>query len=267
MRHRLLAQEGACQGHGDDVVALAFKALSVLASRRDGHDVEGSTDADRIEEICEAFIHPDEKRRFVVISKLVASGVSSREIVERYVPIAAMRLGEGWVDGTRSFSQVSIGAARLQETVRAIGESKSGMGAIVPLGHRILIAIPQHEDHTLGAFIAAGQFRRYGLWVHMAIGQSDDEIAAAVSTHEFGMIGVSGAGRKALEPIKRLVDKLKRLPQPTSPVVIGGNICNLGLDLCSCTGADLATTNPRGALDFCGLNVSSDIEESGVLVA
>lgn len=267
MKHRALVREGPCHGHGDDVVALAFKALSVLASRTLDHGGEVGSDAERVEEICAAFTHPDEKRRFVVISKLVASGVSSREIVERYVPMAAMRLGEGWVDGTRSFSQVSIGAARLQETVRSMGDPRSAVSATVPLGQRILIAIPQTEDHTLGAFIAAGQFRRYWLWVHMAIGQSDDEIATAVATREFGMIGVSGAGRKALEPIKRLVDKLKEMPQPTSPIVIGGNICNLGLDLCACTGADLATTSPRRALDFCGLNAGSDIEVSGTLVA
>lgn len=193
MKDHSLSREEACHGHENDVVALAFKALSVLAARKVIPGGEAGTDAERIEEICAAFTHRDERRRHVMIAKLVASGVSSREIVERYVPMAALRLGEGWVDGTRSFSEVSIGAARLQETVRAFGERKGAVSATVPLGHRILIAIPEHEDHTLGAFIAAGQFRRYGLWVHMAIGQSDDEIAATASTHEFGMIGISGA--------------------------------------------------------------------------
>lgn len=256
---------GACRGHGDDILALALKALSVLASRKLGSGSAAETEAQRIQEMCDAFVHEDEKRRYVVLSKLIANGVTSEEIVERYVPLAAMRLGEGWVDGTRSFSEVSIGAARLQETIRALDERGCSVAATVPLGHRILIVIPDHEDHTLGAFIAAGQFRRYGLWVHMAIGQSDEEVAALVANGGFGMIGVSGAGRKALEPVKRLVDKLRRSLQPISPIVIGGNVCNLGLDVCSCTGADLATTSPRQALDFCGLNVSPDL--SGTLVA
>ncbi len=267
MEHRTLKLVSACQDHPNDVLALAIKALSVIASEKKDHGSIGRSEMERVQEICDAFIDPDEKLRYVIVSKLIASGVSSEEIVERYVPMAAMRLGEAWVDGTRTFSQVTIGAARLQETARTLGERKCAVSATVPLGHSILIAIPEHEDHTLGAFIAAGQFRRYGLWVHMAIGQSDDEIAAAVATHGFGMIGISGAGRRALEPIKRLVDKLRQTHQHTSPIVIGGNVCNLGLDLCSSTGADLATTSPRQALDFCGLKITSAEEVLGTLVA
>ena len=259
---------GACQAHGDDVLALALKALSVLALRKKDSDGGAAlSESQRVQEICDAVINPDDKRRYVVVSKLIASGVSSEEIVERYVPMAAMRLGEAWVDGTRTFSQVTIGAARLQETVRVLGERKCQATATVSLGHRVLLVIPEHEDHTLGAFIAAGQLRRYGLWVYMAIGQSEDEIATVVASHAFGMIGISGAGRKALEPIKRLVDKLKHAQQPISPVVIGGNICNLGLDLCSVTGADFATTSPRQAVDFCGVPVSSEPDALGALVA
>lgn len=266
MKHGSVRQAEACEGHQEDVLALALKALSVLASRKSEKGSADSTEAERIQEMCEAFVAQDERRRYAVLSKLIAAGISSEEIVERYVPMAAMRLGEGWVDGSRSFSEVSIGAARLQETVRAMGDRRSNVTAILPLGQRILLAIPEHEDHTLGAFIAAGQFRRYGLWVHMAIGQNDEEIAAVVASHAFAMIGVSGAGRKSLEAIKRLVDKLRgTMDEATAPIVIGGNVCNLGLDICSCTGADLATTNPRQAMDFCGLSCKPEL--SGVLVA
>lgn len=267
MAYRTLDACEACQGHREDVFALAVKALAMLASSKKDRDNADRSASERIQELCDAFVNPDEKRRYAIVSKLIASGVTSEEIVARYVPLAAARLGEAWVDGTLSFSQVTIGAARLQETVRALGERECGVTATVPLGHSVLIAIPAHEDHTLGAFIAAGQLRRCGLWVHMAIGQDEDEIAAAVQAHGFGMIGVSGAGRKALEPIKRLVDKLRHLPTRCAPIVIGGNICNIGLDLCSCTGADLATTSPREAMNFCGLASGPEQEAKGVRVA
>lgn len=260
-------EAGACGGHQDDIVALAVRAIAILAAKEKGRGCLGASESERVQEFCDASINPDEKRRYAIISKMIASGISTIEIVERYVPLAAMRLGQAWVDGTCSFSQVSIGAVRLQETVRALGERKCGVTATIPLGHRVLIAIPAHEDHTLGAFIAAAQFRRYGLWVHMAIGQDEDEIAAAVKGQRFEMIGVSGAGRKALEPIKRLVDKLKQTGVATSPIVIGGNICNLGLDLCSRTGADYATTSPRKAMDLCGLEHSSEQDAPGAMVA
>ena len=63
--------------------------------------------------------------------------------------------------------------------------------------------IPPEEDHTLGAFVAANQFRRYGLWVHLAIGQSHDEVAETVAAQDFEMIGISGAGRRALESVRQ----------------------------------------------------------------
>ena len=89
------------------------------------------------------------------------------------------------MDDTLSFSQVTIGAARLQEIVRSLGHTDVSGSVTVPLGHRILLVIPPEEDHTLGAFVAANQFRRYGLWVHLAIRQSADEVAETVAIAGF----------------------------------------------------------------------------------
>ena len=230
--------------HAQDVFALALEAISVVASR----DKPSATGGQRpVQELCDAFVHADDHRRHMVISKLIACGVSSDEIIERYVPEAARRLGEAWVDDTLTFSQVTIGAARLQETVRTLGH-RPGLSATIPLGHRILLAIPADEDHTLGAFIAAGQFRRYGVWVHMAIGQEPAEVAETVGSQPFDMVGISGAGRRSLEPTRRLVRAIRGACAFPPPIVVGGHVCDIGADVCECTGADLATTSPRKAM-------------------
>ena len=55
---------------------------------------------------------------------MVAAGVSTADVAEDYVAQAARRLGEAWVDDTLSFSEVTIGAARLQEIVRSLGQTE-----------------------------------------------------------------------------------------------------------------------------------------------
>ena len=245
--------EGRSGGVNDlDVMALACKAISLLAAREQRRAPNGG---DRVQEFCDAVVHADDHRRHMVISKLISSGVSSDEIIDRYVPDAARRLGEAWVDDTLSFVQVSVGAARLQETVRILA-SRPGVSVTIPLGHRILIAIPAGEDHTLGAFVAAGHFRRHGVWVHMAIGQEAAEVVELVRSTPFDMVGISGAGRRSIGPVRELVDRIRTAVATPPPIVVGGAVCSCGIDICADTSADLATTSPREAMEYCGIRSS-----------
>ena len=77
----------------------------------------------------------------------------------------------GWTTPCPSARSRSARPGSRRSSARS-ATAMSAASVTVPLGHRILLVIPPGEDHTLGAFIAASQFRRYGLWVHLAIGQS-----------------------------------------------------------------------------------------------
>jgi MerR family transcriptional regulator, light-induced transcriptional regulator len=244
-----LAQAITCNaaltGRDGGVAALARRALCELAESR------RPTELDPLKNLCRSYVDPDDRARHAVVARLIAQGVTSEELVERYIPKVARMLGEGWVDDTLTFSQVTLGAARLQETVRAFSH-RPRAGAVIPLGHRMLLVIPEQEDHSLGAFVAAGQFRKYGIWVQLSIGKNCDEVAEAVRAEKYDLVGVTGAGRRSLAPIREIVTRL-RGTDGTPPIVVGGNVCNIGVDVCASTGADLATTRPRTALDFCGL--------------
>jgi methylmalonyl-CoA mutase cobalamin-binding domain/chain len=253
-------QQSGCLEEAD-VVALALKALSVLASRR-GNPPKRSRD-ERVKDLCAAAVHRDESRLHGVVAQMVSAGISTTDVAEDYVALAARKLGEAWVDDSLSFSDVTIGAARLQEIVRSLGNTIAGGSVTVPLGHRILLVIPAEEDHTLGAFVAANQFRRYGLWVHLAIGQSPEEVAETVAAQEFEMIGISAAGRRALESVSNLVRTVKLRCPNCAPVVVGGNMCNLDNRVLDLTGADFVTTSPRQAIGFCGLTARQDLRFEG----
>lgn len=249
-------QQSGCLDEAD-VVALAVRALTVLASRR-GNAPKRSRE-EHIKDLCDAVVHKDQSRQHAVVAQMVSAGIPTADVAEDYVTLAARKLGEAWVDDILTFSEVTIGAARLQEIVRSLGHTDLGTSVTVPLGHRILLVIPPEEDHSLGAFVAANQFRRYGLWVHLAIGQTADEVAETITAQDFEMIGISGAGRRSLESVRRLVTTLKQRCRNLAPVVVGGNLCNLEHRVLDLTGADFVTTSPRQAMGFCGLSARSDL--------
>jgi methylmalonyl-CoA mutase cobalamin-binding domain/chain len=252
----LRSQQSGCLEE-EDVVALAMKAIVMLASRRGGPPKR--TREERVKDLCDAVVHQDESRQHAVIAQMVSAGISTADVAEDYVTLAARKLGEAWVDDSLSFSEVTVGAARLQEIVRSLGYAEAGGSVTVPLGHRILLVIPPEEDHTLGAFVAANQFRRYGLWVHLAIGQTADEVAETVAAQDFEMIGISGAGRRALDSVRKLVTTVKQRCPRCAPVVVGGNLCKLDDRVLELTGADFVTTSPRQAMGFCGLTARMDL--------
>lgn len=240
-----------------DVRQLAAHVLSVLAAEAKA-GLDGQQER-RLTEFCAALIDQDERRRYDVVAGFIAAGATSEEIVENYVPNAARRLGEHWVDDTLSFAEVSVGAARLQEIVRAFGNPYEKPGALVPLGRSILMVVPDFEKHTLGPFIAASQFRRYGLWVQMAIGMNAEEIGELVAENRFSMIGLSSGNRRGITPLAKIVKAVHNQAEFAAPIVIGGNIVSQEPSLLEATGADLVTEHPRAALDFCQLAPSREV--------
>jgi len=223
-----------------DVLDLAVRALSILAAGETGDlPSDGAMYEDAL---FSAVLHPDENRRHSVISKMVNAGVTADEIVDQYAPRIAGRLGSDWVQDKLCFAEVTIGAGR-----------RNVLRATIPLGRSVLMAVPNEENHLLGAFVAASQFRRLGLWVHMAVGQTVDEMVATVASKNFEMIGLSAASRRSLPHLTALVSELRERCDNCPPIVIGGQILKLNVDICEIVGADLATSNPREAAEFCGL--------------
>lgn len=235
-----------------EVAALAKRALAVVAShaQTDALDLRRA----RYNELCDALVDVDEARRHNVIARLIAFGVSSDEIYECYLPQAARMLGQRWVDDELSFAQVSVGASRLQNLARGLSARYESGGKTIPLGHTALIVVPQSEQHTFGAFIAASNFRRHGLWVHMALDMSNTEIVETLRAHSFSMVGISASSERSLPYVRDLIDEIRASDAPQAPLVVGGAVTQLDIDVQSATGADLVSTNTREVLDFCGLN-------------
>lgn len=252
----------APQGHG--IRFLVESALRSIASDRITN--RPTTRSQWVERLCEALMSTSETSYQSVISELMSIGVSSQDIYQVFVPEAARHLGKLWLHDEASFVDVSIGASRLQALLRdaeSRGHAK-GLDPTIPLGQSILVVIPDFEDHSLGAFVAADQFRRHGLWVHMAISLKPDELVNLIATGRFSMIGVTAASRKTVEKLAGLIEYIRSRTEMCPPVVVGGRAVSEVADVARRTGADFAVKSVREAVERCGLatvaeTLSSDI--------
>ncbi len=248
-------QPGISSGQGKGIRFLVESALRSVASA--SHNAEPKTRDEWITQLCAALVSESETSHKAVISSLIAKGVTQREVFQSYIPDAARVLGEMWVQDRASFVDVTLGASRLQALFRSYGEDgfDRWLDRSIPLGQSVLMIIPEFEHHSLGAFVAADQFRRHGLWVHMGIGLNREELTKLISSGRFSMLGLSVATRKTVEKVTELIDYIRANNPDCPPIVIGGRAVDDARMIERRTGADHAVTSIREAIERCGLAV------------
>ena len=103
------------------------------------------------------------------LQELFELGFKRETIIDHCIPIAAVRLGESWVNDSLSFSEVTIGSSNLQILLKEIAQKTK---PIVGLdnGKRYLICVHQSEQHTLGALVLGDMLRRKAVsYTHLTL--------------------------------------------------------------------------------------------------
>lgn len=255
---------GESSRKGPAIRYLVESALREVSSGRCGAQPRGPQDW--VDRLCVALVSDSETSHQSVLAALVARGVTTEEILRDYVPAAARALGEKWVADELSFVDVTVGASRLQRLYRDSGVRDLGdwSGRIVPLGQSVLMVVPAFEDHALGAFAAADQFRRHGIWVHMSIAMDREELAAVLGARSFAMVGITLSTWNTVEKATGLVDYLRSSVGHVPPIVIGGRVVEDRQLIERRTGADFAVQTAREAVEKCGLStVAGSLELFG----
>lgn len=240
--------------------AIRFLVESALKSVATDRRIElPKTRREWVDLLVEALVSDAETQHHSLISAMMASGISTEKLCQQFYPAAARRLGEHWVHDRLTFVQVTIGTQRLQSLIRDCSDTRSGRNfdQTVPLGQCVLMVLPETEDHTLGAFVAADSFRRHGISVRMAIRMRHDEVVDAVAQGHFGMIGVSVSMDKSFGWVAELVDGLRSGMDEVPPVVVGG-LSAASQDVLQQTGADFAVHSVREAIERCALASVAD---------
>lgn len=254
----------------DDVHQLAHKAIRRLATET--IDPEDPLRR-KLHRLCDAYLADSEAPRKKAMRLLRQEGITPDDIIDTIIPEVALILGRHWAEDTRSFADVTIGAARLQESVRRLGrEALSTLRGNLSVNPRqqlsarearVLLIIPRSEHHTLGAFIAADQLRRFGYEVDIAVDRSPPQIISMMQEHRYGMVGITVAGRRALASAKELVDIIRTTVTRVTPIVLGGSLVGTEIDLKGITGVDHVTNDIRTALNLCGLDMAQSAPPCG----
>ncbi|NBD29045.1 MAG: hypothetical protein GVY31_03280 [Alphaproteobacteria bacterium] len=238
------------KGRGPTIRYLVESALRTVAST--SQDEKPSTRSEWVAHLASAMVSESDTSHKAAISSLIANGVSSDEVYQTYIPAVARYLGEMWVSDRASFVDVTLGAARLQALLRDADEGK-GLDRSIPLGQSVLMVVPPYEDHSLGAFVAADQFRRHGLWVHMAIALNGSELIDLVASGRFSLIGLTASSSNSVEKSSEFVDYLRAGVDHCPPVVLGGHVVDEPAAIERRTGVDFAVRTVREAIERAGL--------------
>ncbi len=207
---------------------------------------------DRVARLVEALTAPSEACHVSVVAALMARGVGRRELIDDYIPSAALRLGELWVADRASFVEVTVGAGRLQALIRDHASDlppQPARGAPPP--RSFLMIVPRFEDHSLGAFVAADQLRRLGVSVRMGIGLRREELVHLVERSGFSALGLTAATESTLEKAAELIEYLRSNLDHVPPVMIGGRAVRTFANVAELTGADHAVKTAHEALERC----------------
>lgn len=188
-----------------------------------------------------------------LLGELRRARISLPALADIYIPEAARRMGDFWLQDQMSWMDVSIGVGRLQSLLREIGaawaaDQSSDMGQSA-----ILLIVPDHEQHTLGPMVAMGQLRRYGVSVCLRFAPSFAELRSLVADRHFDGILVSVSTTEKLAAVGKTIHFLKSVMSTSIPIIVGGAVMSKVEDPAACTGADFSSNDIGAALEAIGL--------------
>lgn len=235
---------------------IALRAISALAME---HRPKLPINADWfVREFLIATRANDTTRVDRLLDKAKLSGATDEDIVEGFIPAAARRLGQEWSDDKMDFATVSIGSARLQGMLRYLGPDWC-KETIVDACQETdgLIVVPEGEQHTLGSFILAGQLRKRGMNIQLAVDCSKSQLESLLKQRCYDAVMISASLRLSLEFLSGFV-KVAKARKKDQVVLIGGNVLDQNGDICQATNADYATSRLEDVLEINRIKKTAD---------
>ena len=210
-------------------------------------------DADLYAGLATAVLSDDWSSYREVVADAAARGVSKTALADDYIPALARQMGDMWCRDTMGFAEVTIGVARLQAILRDLGpewRADQSASADAPL---ILLVTLRDAQHTLGAVLLAGQLRRKGYSVRLALDATQHHLADLCTRLRFDAVFVSASESESLEKLRKMIDFLRETSGTPLNVAVGGGLLDIHDDVASVVGADIATSNIDEAVEHCGL--------------
>lgn len=243
-----------------DVSRVALHALTVIVSGQNGarsDDLPRRTPPKLLpldalnKRLYDAAISVDRNQVWAAVKEMQASGLSNQAIKVGSVTAIARQLGEDWVNDTATFAAVTIGCARLQAVVRHLKGTPPQTKLVAHEAQmRCLIAVPEGNQHTLGAILVTDQLRFAGATAQLSLGTNAAKMARLVQSQDFDAVMISASQGEDINKLRTLV-RSARCEGSQSKILIGGGILEHYSDLVISTGTDYVARNVREALDLC----------------
>jgi hypothetical protein len=194
--------------------------------------------------IEDVFLCDEDAPRRALIGRCRVDPCFSHRLVRDILPAVARRFEEGWAQDRLSFVDVTIGAARMQESLHLLGRIVLPREAV----DGVAVVVPPWEQHTLAAAFAVEGLRRNGVMVRLITGRTVAQISAlllrAPVSAAFVSVGSATARERAPDLLKPLRDNRNR----AVTLVVGGPGIISDRRV---TGADFVALDLSAALDFC----------------
>ncbi len=205
-----------------------------------------------LENLESALFSDNSAVRRAAVDVMRSAGLCDSDIVDRYIPEVARRLGQDWCDDSRSFAEVAIGSSRLQAMVHDVAvDWRADIALPGPGAPAVLLVVRTDSYHTLGAIVAATRFRRLGAIVRVILEASDDDILAEARRGSYDLIAFSVSPSESLETLPPLFASLRGSGDTSPLIALGGAVIGLSENLHSLTGVDYVGSDPAEAMRLC----------------
>ncbi|MGC4394601.1 cobalamin B12-binding domain-containing protein [Hydrogenophaga sp. T2] len=191
---------------------------------------------------------PDPAPAFEHIEVQRRRGLSIESLYLDLVTPAARLLGEWWEVDECSFTDVTLGAGRLQHLLRDHSLSRDLALQPVGDGRRVLLAPAPREQHSLGLLMVAEFFRHAGWDVHGGPTEAGSDPVRSVGRHWYDLVGFSLAAEVHAEALQRTIAQVRSASRnPRIGILVGGAAFHARPTLHGALGADLALADAAQA--------------------
>ncbi len=163
-------------------------------------------DVEEVAELSRIAASQDLPGALSFIEEKVRQGLSIGTVLLHLVAPAARKLGDDWLDELRTFAEVTLGLATLQEVVHALRYGHAG-----GLGDRgtVLLIAAHPGEPTVGIDALGDSIRRAGWSVKLEPSLTHAEIAKLVATERYAAVAISVSAEARVEPLMQLMRDVK----------------------------------------------------------
>jgi MerR family transcriptional regulator, light-induced transcriptional regulator len=173
------------------------------------------------------------------VDAMTKQGATLEAVFTQLFSPAARHLGDMWNEDRCTFSEVTIGLARIQQLVHELSPFFEAEKTPCALGRSALLAPLPGEQHSLGVLIVEEFFRRAGWDVWVPLGSSQSDLLQTVSQERFDVVGFSVSGQGLLDRIASGITEIRKASiNPNIVVMVGGRFFNDHPEYVAQVGAD-----------------------------